>query len=128
MRTVARKYPIPLTLFVIGAFAPLVFWQWGLPLFRGVVTLCIAWLAALILSLPRRNDLVRSLRGEDADERTKLIDLGAAAAAAGVMFFMLLWNTLVEVSRGGEGDPYIHVALAGLTTFLLLAIRKRLRS
>jgi hypothetical protein len=97
-------YVLTLGLVICGAEAL------GGHLVRGVESLAIMAVLALLVLLGGRSETVRGLRGDGRDERFALIDLRATAIAGSALIVAVLVAWLVELARGHDGSPYTWLA------------------
>ena len=113
-------------------------WMPGFSVFLGLLVLAAFWiggspragvygfsvmaaLGALFL-FGTRSETLRGLGGPGRDERWAMIDTRATAFAGNVLIAAVLGAWLVEVGRGGDGNPYGPLgAVAGLAYIVAVA-------
>lgn len=79
---------------------------------------------AVALVIGRRTETIRGLTQADArDERFAALDLRATAIAGTVVIIAILIGFMVELARGGSGEPYVWLgALAGVAYLAALGV------
>ena len=109
------RWLVPGVALLIGVAYFVANWIGGNPSL-GVAMLAIMVLYAAVLLLGGRSEVVRVLRGQPSDERYRSFDLRATAFAGVITILVLIGGFLLELSRGGDGQPYSALlAIAGVS-------------
>ncbi len=87
----------------------------------------MAAIAAVLLLVRRRSETVGGLL-DRRDERINQIDLNSTAFAGIVLIFVVLGAFVVEVARGGDGQPYANLGAVAGVAYIAAMIYNRLRS
>jgi hypothetical protein len=114
-------------------------WMPGFSLFLGLVMLTAFWIggkpgdgfaalgvmAALgaLFAFGGRSETLRGLGGPGRDERWAMIDTRATAFSGLVTLLVILGNWLVDIARGGDGNPHgVLAAVGGLAYIVGVAL------
>ncbi|MDN5852872.1 MAG: hypothetical protein L0K86_08505, partial [Actinomycetia bacterium] len=62
------------------------------------------------------------------DERINSIDLRSTAFAGAVLILVVLGAFVVEVARGGDGQPYANLGAVAGVAYIVGVVYNRLRS
>ena len=106
----------------LGLLMLAAFWIGG-SLVDGLIALGImAALGALFL-FGRRSETLQGLGGPGRDERWERIDIHATALTGLILIVVIIGAFLVDVARGGDGNPYgLLGAVAGVAYIASVAI------
>jgi hypothetical protein len=89
----------------------------------GVVSLGVMAAVGALFLFGGRSETLRGLGGPGRDERWAMIDLRATAFAGIVTILVIIGAWLVEIARGGDGNPYGALgAVAGLAYIVGVAL------
>jgi hypothetical protein len=114
-------------------------WMPGFSVFLGLVMLAAFWigghpgdgLGALgvmaavgaLFAFGGRSETLRGLGGPGRDERWAMIDTRATAFAGLVTILVIIGAWLVDIARGGDGNPYgLLGAVAGIAYIVGVAL------
>jgi hypothetical protein len=84
----------------------------------GLVSLALLTGFGLLLLVGGRSETVRGFRGDERDERFRMIDVRATAFTGTVVILTLTGAWLVELARGQDGSPYGELMAVGGLTYL----------
>lgn len=87
----------------------------------------MAGTAAVLLVARWRSETVRGLL-DRRDERINSIDLRSTAFAGAVLILVVLGAFVVEVARGGDGQPYANLGAVAGVAYIVGVVYNRLRS
>lgn len=94
----------------------------------GVAFLAIMWaLAGFLLIGSRHNDTIALLGDDTSEERHVHIHQRAALYSLNLLAFVIVAAFVVDVARGGDGQPYAMLGFVGglsYTVFLLVLNRR----
>jgi heme A synthase len=77
----------------------------------------------LVFLFGRRSETISGLGGPGRDERWEKIDIHATALTGLVLISVLIGAWLVDIARGGDGNPYgVLMAVAGLVYLAAVAL------
>src|SRR3954447_8957757 len=85
-------------------------------------------LGAVFLFGPRRAETLAALGGRGRDERWAQIDVHATALAGVALVIAIIGAWLVDVARGGDGEPYTQLGAFGGLAYVLAVAFLRWRS
>ena len=89
----------------------------------GVASLGVMMAVGALFLFGGRSETLRGLGGPGRDERWAMIDLRATAFAGIVTILAIIGAWLVEIARGGDGNPYGALgAVAGLAYIVGVAL------
>jgi hypothetical protein len=86
---------------------------------------CLAVMAAVgaLFAFGGRSETLRGLGGPGRDERWAMIDMRATAFSGLVTILVIIGAWLVDIARGGDGNPYgLLGAVAGLAYIVGVAV------
>ena len=106
-----------LGLLMLGAF-----WIGG-SLVDGLVALGVMAALGAVFFFGRRSETLQGLGGPGRDERWERIDVHATALTGLILIVVIIGAFLVDVARGGDGNPYgLLGAVAGVAYIASVAI------
>ncbi len=126
MRIAKSRWLLPLAALGGGVIVFAVQWVGGSP-GSGLVSLGIMAGFGVLILLGGRSETVRGLRGDGRDERFRLIDVYATAAAGFAVIIAVIVAFLVELARGHSGAPYDWLGGIGGVAYVLAVIWLRFR-
>jgi hypothetical protein len=98
------------------------FWIGGDPA-QGVAALGVMVVVGALFLFARRSETLQGLGGPGRDERWAMIDIHATALAGMVLIGVIIGAFLVDVARGGDGNPYgLLGAVAGISYIVAVAV------
>lgn len=126
MTMTARRWATTGTLAVLGAAVTLATWAGGEPylalMLGGFYVLCCA--VAYLWS--RGSGDVAAIIRLSGDERQRQIDMRATAFAGMAALLFCLGGAIVDLARGGSGNPWALIcAVGGLSYVVALAVLRR---
>jgi hypothetical protein len=83
-------------------------------------------IAVVLLLVRGRSETVAGLM-DRRDERINALDLRATALTGGVLVVAVLVGFVVDIARGGDGQPYVWLGALGGVTYLVALIVLRFR-
>lgn len=83
--------------------------------------------AAVLLAVRWRSETVRGLL-DRRDERINSIDLQSTAFAGVVLILVVLVAFVVDVARGGDGQPYASLGAVAGVAYVVGVVYNRLRT
>ena len=94
----------------------------------GVGGLAVMLAVALVMvAVHRRSETVRGLL-DRRDERINQIDLSSTAFAGAVLIAVVLGAFVVEVARGGDGQPYANLGAVAGVAYVFGVVYNRFRT
>ena len=106
----------------LGLLMLAAFWIGGRP-GDGLGALAVMAAVGALFLFGGRSETLRGLGGPGRDERWAMIDLRATAFAGIVTILVIIGAWLVEIARGGDGNPYGALgAVAGLAYIVGVAL------
>ena len=106
----------------LGLLMLAAFWIGG-SLADGLVALGVMAALGVVFFFGRRSETLQGLGGPGRDERWERIDVHATALTGLILIVVIIGAFLVEVARGGDGNPYgILGAVAGVAYIASVAI------
>lgn len=119
------RWLLPASLGVQGTLILAAKWIGGAPL-EGAVWLAAALGLAASVAAAGHGDVVKTLRGDEIDERLALIDLRAIGITASALLVTLFALFLYESAAGHSGTPYGPLlALSSVTYVVALSVINR---
>jgi hypothetical protein len=77
----------------------------------------------LLILLGGRSETIRGLRGDERDERSRMIDTHATALAGLAVILAIIVAFIVELAIGRSGNPYGWLgAIGGLTCLVAIVV------
>lgn len=93
---------------------------------EGVFAFGVMAVLAGVFFFGRRSDTLQGLGGPGRDERWRMIDLQASAAAGLVLITVVIGAWLYEIASGRDGSPYSALgAVAGVAYVIAVAVLRR---
>jgi hypothetical protein len=122
----ARRWATTATLAVLGAAVTLATWAGGEPYLAAMLAGFYVLCCGLAYLWSRGSGDVAALLRFSGDERQRQMDLRATAIAGLVTLAFCLGGTVVDLARGGTGNPWALIcAVGGLSYVVALAIVRR---
>ena len=112
--------------FAIGGAMLAAAWASGRP-GMGLSMLGVMDATALVFLLGGRSETIRGLRGDGRDERFAAIDRDATALSGIAVVTAIIAAFIVEIARGGDGQPYSWLGAVGGVAYLVAVVVLRLR-
>jgi len=81
----------------------------------------------LLILLGGRSETIRGLRGDERDERSRMIDTHATALAGVAVILAIIVAFIVELAKGRSGNPYGWLGAIGGVTYLVAIVVFRIR-
>ena len=89
----------------------------------GAMFLCImAATAAFLVIASRRSDTVALLGDDVHEERNVHIHRRAALITLNILAAVIVGGLLIDIARGGDGDPYAFLGFVGGVTYVVCLI------
>jgi len=126
MQITKTKWFLPLFAVALGAIVFVAQWIGGDP-HSGLVSFAILAGAGLLLLLGGRSETIRGLRGDERDERSRMIDTHATALAGVAVILAIIVAFIVELAKGRSGNPYGWLGAIGGVTYLVAIVVFRIR-
>jgi hypothetical protein len=101
-------------------------WASGRP-GMGLSMFAIMAVTALVFLLGGRSETIRGLRGDGRDERFAAIDRDATALSGIAVVTAIITAFIVDVARGGDGQPYSWLGAIGGVAYIVAVVVLRLR-
>jgi len=106
----------------LGLLMLAAFWIGG-SLADGLVALGVMAALGAVFFFGRRSETLQGLGGPGRDERWERIDVHATALTGLILIVVIIGAFLVDVARGGDGNPYgLLGAVAGVAYIASVAI------
>ena len=119
------KWFLPGLSLALGVAVFVALWIGGEPtggVYAGTV---LVLFGAAVLVGGARSETIRGLRGDGRDERFRMFDAHASAFAGTVLIASLVVLWMVDVARGGTGNPYgLLSALGGVSYLAAIAFMR----
>jgi presenilin-like A22 family membrane protease len=74
-----------------------------------------------------RSETIRGLRGDGRDERFCQLDVRATAFAGTAAIVGILVGFMVDVARGGNGEPYVWLGAVAGVAYVGAIVYQRVR-
>jgi len=127
-RVMRSRWLLPAVLVVAGLVYLGAAWAGGKRQL-GLEMLGVMVLAAVALLLARRNETVRGFTTADArDERFAHLDLLATAISGTFTICAVIVGFIVDIARGGNGGPYVLLAVIAGVSYIAALVVLRFRS
>jgi hypothetical protein len=121
------RWWMPLFSLALGVLILVAFWLGGSP-WSGVAGLAVMAAFGAMFLVGGRSETLRGLGGPGRDERWAMIDTRATALAGTVVIVALTAFWLVDLARGGDGNPYGQLMAIGGVAYLAAVVWLRRRS
>jgi hypothetical protein len=122
----ARRWATTATLAAGGAAVTLAAWVGGEPYLAVALAVIYVGCCGVAFLWSRGSGDVAALIRLTGDERQRLIDLRATAVAGLATLAFCLGGAIVDLARGGTGNPWALIcAIGGLAYVVTLAILRR---
>src|SRR5689334_24124081 len=106
----------------LGLLMLAAFWIGG-SLVDGLVAFAVMAAVGALFFFGRRSETLQGLGGPGRDERWERIDVHATALTGLILIAVIIGAFLVDVARGGDGNPYgLLAAVAGVAYIASVAI------
>jgi hypothetical protein len=106
----------------LGLLMLAAFWIGG-SLVDGLVAFAVMAAVGALFFFGRRSETLQGLGGPGRDERWEQIDVHATALTGLILIAVIIGAFLVDVARGGDGNPYgLLAAVAGVAYIASVAI------
>ena len=126
MRVTRSKWFVPLMSVALGLVVFAAQLIGGSP-GSGLISLVIMSGFGLLILLGGRSETIRGLRGDERDERSRMIDTHATALAGVAVILAIIVAFIVELAKGHSGDPYGWLGAIGGITYLVAIVVFRIR-
>ena len=126
MRVTRSKWFVPLMSVALGLVVFAAQLIGGSP-GSGLISLVIMSGFGLLILLGGRSETIRGLRGDERDERSRMIDTHATALAGVAVILAIIVAFIVELAKGHSGNPYGWLGAIGGLTYLLAIVVFRIR-
>ena len=126
MRVTRSKWFVPLMSVALGLVVFAAQWIGGSP-GSGLISLAIMSGFGLLILLGGRSETIRGLRGDERDERSRMIDTHATALAGVAVILAIIVAFIVELAKGRSGNPYGWLGAIGGVTYLVAIVVFRIR-
>jgi hypothetical protein len=120
------KWFLPLFSLALGGVFLAVQWLGGDP-GSGLASLAIMAALGVIFLAGGRSETIRGLRGDGRDERFCQLDVRATAFAGTVAIVGILVGFMVDVARGGNGEPYVWLGAVAGVAYVGAIVYQRVR-
>jgi hypothetical protein len=127
MRVTRSKWFVPLLSVALGLVVFAAQWIGGSP-GSGLISLAIMSGFGLLILLGGRSETIRGLRGDERDERFRMIDIHATALAGLAVILAIIVAFIVELAKGHSGNPYGWLGAIGGITYLVAIVVFRSRA
>jgi hypothetical protein len=122
----ARRWATTATLAAGGAAVTLAAWVGGEPYLAVALAVIYVVCCGVAFLWSRGSGDVAALIRLTGDERQRLIDLRATAVAGLATLAFCLGGAIVDLARGGTGNPWALIcAIGGLAYVVALAVLRR---
>jgi len=122
----ARRWATTGTLALGGAAVTLAAWAGGEPYLAVALAVIYTVCCGVAFLWSRGSGDVAALIRLTGDERQRLIDLRATAVAGLVTLAFCLGGAIIDLARGGTGNPWALIcAIGGLAYVVALAVVRR---
>ena len=126
MRVTRSKWFVPLMSVALGLVVLAAQLIGGSP-GSGLISLVIMSGFGLLILLGGRSETIRGLRGDERDERSRMIDTHATALAGVAVILAIIVAFIVELAKGRSGNPYGWLGAIGGVTYLVAIVVFRIR-
>ena len=126
MRVTRSKWFVPLMSVALGLVVFAAQLIGGSP-GSGLISLVIMSGFGLLILLGGRSETIRGLRGDERDERSRMIDTHATALAGVAVILAIIVAFIVELAKGHSGNPYGWLGAIGGVTYLVAIVVFRIR-
>ena len=126
MRVTRSKWFVPLMSVALGLVVFAAQLIGGSP-GSGLISLVIMSGFGLLILLGGRSETIRGLRGDERDERSRMIDTHATALAGVAVILAIIVAFIVELAKGRSGNPYGWLGAIGGITYLAAIVVFRIR-
>ena len=126
MRVTRSKWFVPLMSVALGLVVFAAQLIGGSP-GSGLISLVIMSGFGLLILLGGRSETIRGLRGDERDERSRMIDTHATALAGVAVILAIIVAFIVELAKGHSGNPYGWLGAIGGITYLVAIVVFRIR-
>ena len=126
MRVTESKWFVPLLSVALGFVVFAAQWVGGDP-GSGLVSLGIMAAFGVLILLGGRSETIRGLRGDERDERFRMIDIHATALAGVAVIYAVIVMFVIELARGHNGNPYGWLGAIGGITYIAAIVIFRIR-
>jgi len=124
--TKGSRWLVPLVCLLVGGAYLAVGWVGGRP-GLGVAMAGVMVGYGAILMLGGREEVFKVLRGQPTDEMWRELNARALLLSGLVLYAVLVGLGLCEIARGGDGQPYALIVLAGGIGYFAALVWFRLR-
>ena len=126
MRVTRSKWFVPLMSVALGLVVFAAQLIGGSP-GSGLISLVIMSGFGLLILLGGRSETIRGLRGDERDERSRMIDTHATALAGVAVILAIIVAFIVDLAKGHSGTTYGWLGAIGGITYLVAIVVFRIR-